>query len=113
MFFEFISINNLLEISESFGCIIEDFGFLDSFSDNLIEDDLKSKRNARSIKIVVIIFAYFFDFRIVSFLWLFFTGISIFFVVRHEKRSFKIIIKSLDFKYYIERFIILVLDLIV
>ncbi len=87
LFFEFVSIYDFLKIPESLSSIIKDFGLLDSFSYNLVEYDLESKRYSRAIKIAVVIFTYFFYFGVGIFLGLFFagTGVGLFVVVRHVR----------------------------
>ncbi len=68
MFFEFISVNDFLKIPEPFGSVLKYFGLLNSLSDDLIEDNLKSHGDPGPIEVVVVIFTDFLYFRVGAFL---------------------------------------------
>ena len=64
LLFELIPVDYLLEISESFCSVVKDFWLLDALSYDLIENNLESKRNPRSLKVGVIVFPYLLHFGV-------------------------------------------------
>ena len=64
LFLQFVLVNDFLEVSESFGCVLEDLMFFDVFTDNFIQDYLEPHRDATTFQVVIVLFLYLFDLRV-------------------------------------------------
>lgn len=75
LFFQFILINNFLEISKSLSSVVKYFRLFDTLTYDFVEDNLKSYWYSALFKVIVVLFANFLYFRVLLafFLWTLFT----------------------------------------